>query len=373
MSGTALDFRNTNSLWCSAVVETLARLGLRHAILCPGSRSTPLTFAFARHPDIEAIPVLDERSAAFFALGLARQHHRPTALLCTSGTAAASFLPAIIEAHESGVPLLVLTADRPPEMRECGSGQTIDQQKFYGGYVNYYHELAVPEAKLELLQYARESTAYAFERTQYPFAGPVHLNAPFRDPLPPVEDGSTGDLREKIDVETSFGHMEPGAGGAVRDTTIATPWKVAARRDRCGPAQPARSGGVLRRSGADSRRDWLAGPRQTDLIRSAITQLRIRCLSTSIPSAEIAGAVAVRNIDEALRAAELGIIPIADGDRGADDADFADLSRPHFPSGLVPQAERVVRSRPAQGSLPTSAPSGRGTGYSAMLKASVAP
>jgi 2-succinyl-5-enolpyruvyl-6-hydroxy-3-cyclohexene-1-carboxylate synthase len=207
MPAATLDFRNTNSLWCSVVVETLARLGLRHAIVCPGSRSAPLAFAFARHPQIEAIPVLDERSAAFFGLGLARRHHRPTALVCTSGTAAANFLPAIIEAHEGGVPLLVITADRPPEMRECGSGQTIDQQKLYGGYVNYCHELAVPEAKLELLQYARQCVAHAVERTHYPIVGPVHLNSPFRDPLPPVEDGLAEKLRTRIDPETFFGHL----------------------------------------------------------------------------------------------------------------------------------------------------------------------
>jgi 2-succinyl-5-enolpyruvyl-6-hydroxy-3-cyclohexene-1-carboxylate synthase len=224
MSAELLDFRNTNSLWCSFVVATLARLGLRHAVICPGSRSTPLTFAFARHPQIEAIPVLDERSAGFFALGLARQHNRPVALLCTSGTAAAGFLPAVIEAHESGAPLLVFTADRPPEMRECGSGQTIDQQKFYGGYVNFYHEMAVPEANLERLRYARQTIAFAWERAQHPFAGPVHLNAPFRDPLAPVEDGQAEKLRNAIDLELFFSHLEPGpeagtfpnGGGAVR-------------------------------------------------------------------------------------------------------------------------------------------------------------
>ena len=209
MSAPTLDFRNTNSLWCSVVVETLARLGLRQAVISPGSRSAPLTFAFARHAGIESISVLDERSAAFFALGLARQHHRPTALVCTSGTAAANYLPAIIEAQESGVPLLVLTADRPPEMRACASGQTIDQQKLYGGHVNHYHELAVPEAKLELLRYARQSAAHAFECTQFPSAGPVHLNAPFRDPLPPVEDGQAEKLRPAIDEAAFFAHLEP--------------------------------------------------------------------------------------------------------------------------------------------------------------------
>ena len=250
MSVATLDFRNTNSLWCSVIVETLARLGLRHAVVSPGSRSTPLTFAFAGHPQIEAIPVLDERSAGFFALGLARQHRRPTALICTSGTAAANFLPAIIEAQESGVPLLVITADRPPELRECASGQTIDQQKLYGGHVNFYHELAVPEAKLELLRYARQTIVHAFERTLFPFAGPVHLNAPFRDPLPPVEDGLAEALRPRIDPDSFFAHVERlVAEGIVGASLLANAEEKspASRLLHCsrrgliiaGPAQPA--------------------------------------------------------------------------------------------------------------------------------------
>ena len=101
--------------------------------------------------------MLDERSAAFFALGLARQRLRPVLLVCTSGTAGANYYPAIIEASESGVPLLVITADRPPEMRACASGQTIDQQKMFGGYPNFYHELAVPEAAEPLLRYLRQT------------------------------------------------------------------------------------------------------------------------------------------------------------------------------------------------------------------------
>jgi len=204
-----LDFRNVNSLWASVLAETLARQGIRQAVISPGSRSTPLTFAFARCPRIEAIPVLDERSAGFFALGLARQRLRPVVLLCTSGTAAANYLPAVIEAHESGVPLLIITADRPPEMRACASGQTIDQTKLYGAYVNFFHELAVPEASEPLLAYARQSAAHACRRTTHPFPGPVHLNAPFRDPLPPVPDGSAEKLIGRIDTERFFAHVEP--------------------------------------------------------------------------------------------------------------------------------------------------------------------
>ena len=178
--------------------------------MSPGSRCAPLTFAFARHPQIEAIPVLDERSAAFFALGLAKQQHRPVVLVCTSGTAAANYLPAIVEAHESGVPLLVLTADRPPELRDCAAGQTIDQQKLYGSFVQFYHELAVPEAKLERLRYLRQTVAHAYQRTLQPEAGPVHLNCPFRDPLAPVEDDTARYLVGKIG-EGFFSHLSPVA------------------------------------------------------------------------------------------------------------------------------------------------------------------
>jgi 2-succinyl-5-enolpyruvyl-6-hydroxy-3-cyclohexene-1-carboxylate synthase len=199
------DYRNTNALWCSVLVETLHRRGVRHAIIAPGSRSAPLAFAFARHPKIESVPVLDERSAAFFALGLARQHHRPVALVCTSGTAAANFFPAVIEAAESGAPLVVLTADRPPELRACGAGQAIDQQKLYGGYVRFYHECAVPEASLDLLRYLRQTVSQACDQARA--GGPVHLNCPFRDPLPPLEDGSTAALAGQIDGRF-FAHLD---------------------------------------------------------------------------------------------------------------------------------------------------------------------
>jgi 2-succinyl-5-enolpyruvyl-6-hydroxy-3-cyclohexene-1-carboxylate synthase len=214
-----LDYRNTNSLWGGVLVETLHRLGLREAVISPGSRSTPLTMAFARHPGIEAIPVLDERSAAFFAIGLARQRLRPVVLLCTSGTAGANYFPAVIEAQESGVPLLVITADRPPEMRECRSGQTIDQQKLFGSRVNHYHEFAVPQATLPMLRYLRQTVAHAWERTQWPFSGPVHLNAPFRDPLPPIADGATTMLSGQLDERAFFAALRPRSGQAARLTS----------------------------------------------------------------------------------------------------------------------------------------------------------
>ncbi len=199
-SGPILDFRNINTLWSSVLVETLVRLGARHAVISPGSRSTALTIALARHPTIEAIPVLDERSAAFFALGLARRHHRPTLLVCTSGTAGANYYPAVIEAYESGAPLLVLTADRPPELRDCHSGQTIDQQKLYGHYINFFHELAVPDVALPQLAYLRQTLTHAWRASVIPRSGPVHLNCPFRDPLAPVAD----EIADKMENATNW-------------------------------------------------------------------------------------------------------------------------------------------------------------------------
>ncbi len=191
-----LDLRNTNSLWASTATETLYRLGLETAILCPGSRSTPLTFAFATHSGIESLPILDERSAAFFALGCAKRQHRPVALVCTSGTAGANFYPAVIEAYESGVPLLIFTADRPPELRDCASGQTIDQQKLYGGFTKHYSELAVPVADINLLAYLRQTLVSGWGKAIAPIPGPIHFNAPFRDPLSPIADSTTDSLSQ---------------------------------------------------------------------------------------------------------------------------------------------------------------------------------
>ena len=197
-----LDFRNTNALWCSVAAETLARAGVRHAVISPGSRNTPLTLALVAHPDIETIPVLDERSAGFFGLGLAKRTGVPVILLCTSGSAGAHYLPALIEAKESGAALIAITADRPPELRDCASGQTVDQQKLFGGFATFFHELAVPEARVELLQYLRQTLRQAVERARS--GGPVHLNAPFRDPLPPVVDGTAAGLAAAVDWERFF-------------------------------------------------------------------------------------------------------------------------------------------------------------------------
>ncbi|MEM9771894.1 MAG: 2-succinyl-5-enolpyruvyl-6-hydroxy-3-cyclohexene-1-carboxylic-acid synthase [Cyanobacteria bacterium P01_D01_bin.73] len=238
-----ISFVNTNSIWAGVFVETLVRLGLRMAIACPGFRSTPLTVAVAGHPELEAIPMLDERSAAFFALGVARQTHRPVMLICSSGTAGANFFPAVIEARESGVPLIVLTADRPPELQNCGAGQAIDQAKLYGDFAVWYQGLAVPEADLNQLAYLRQSIAQGYRRA-IATPGPVHFNQPFRDPLPPIPDppnGSKCDRLSKILANPApfFAHLAPPPP-PVPSVQIPEAWRSPIPRGVivAGPAQP---------------------------------------------------------------------------------------------------------------------------------------
>jgi 2-succinyl-5-enolpyruvyl-6-hydroxy-3-cyclohexene-1-carboxylate synthase len=199
-------WKNVNQLWAYVLTETLKRLSLSCVVICPGSRSTPLVVAFVQQiPDIEVISVLDERSAAFFALGRAKATGLPVVLVCTSGTAAANFYPAIIEAQESRIPLLILTSDRPQELRNCHSGQTIDQVKLYGNYPNWQTELAIPAADMGMLGYLRQMLIHAWERCQTPTPGPVHLNIPFCDPLAPIPDSiDLSNLQSQFQPEAFF-------------------------------------------------------------------------------------------------------------------------------------------------------------------------
>src|SRR3954447_14170279 len=145
-----------------AFADELVRCGVRDAITSPGSRSTPLVLTLARHGGLRATSHLDERSAAFFALGLAKATGIPAAIACTSGTAAANYAPAVIEAHEARVPLLVLTADRPPELRDVGAGQTIDQVKLYGSAAKWYLEVDDAPATFERVRWLRQLACRAY-------------------------------------------------------------------------------------------------------------------------------------------------------------------------------------------------------------------
>jgi 2-succinyl-5-enolpyruvyl-6-hydroxy-3-cyclohexene-1-carboxylate synthase len=188
----ALDLPNRAHAFTAAFFEELARSGVGHVCVTPGSRSTPLVAAAVAEPELRCWSHLDERSSAFFALGLAKATRTPAALVCTSGTAAANFHPAVIEAHHARVPLLVLTADRPPELRGWGAGQTIDQLHLYGGAVRWFAETPVPEAGDAALRHARSLACRAVAVAEGHPAGPVHLNLPFREPLEPVAESAAG-------------------------------------------------------------------------------------------------------------------------------------------------------------------------------------
>jgi 2-succinyl-5-enolpyruvyl-6-hydroxy-3-cyclohexene-1-carboxylate synthase len=182
-----MDPTNANTALASAFVEELARGGLRRAVVSPGSRSTPLAVALWREPGIEVTVIVDERSAAFFALGAAQASGEPVTLLCTSGTALANYHPAVAEADLAALPLLVLSADRPPELRGIGAGQTIDQIKTFGEAVRWFCEVGTHDADDDGLLHLRSVACRALARARGEIRpGPVHLNVPFREPLSPI-------------------------------------------------------------------------------------------------------------------------------------------------------------------------------------------
>jgi 2-succinyl-5-enolpyruvyl-6-hydroxy-3-cyclohexene-1-carboxylate synthase len=170
-----------------AFCDELARCGMRDACTSPGSRCTPIVLSLARERRIRSWSHLDERCAAFFALGAAKATGLPVAIACTSGTAAANYAPAVIEAHHARVPLIVLTADRPPELRDNGAGQAIDQLKLYGDAAKWFCEVGVDVATPETLRWMRTLACRAYWTALGGSPGPVHLNFPLREPL--VLDG----------------------------------------------------------------------------------------------------------------------------------------------------------------------------------------
>jgi 2-succinyl-5-enolpyruvyl-6-hydroxy-3-cyclohexene-1-carboxylate synthase len=220
-----VDPTNRNTALASAMAEELGRCGVRFAVVSPGSRSTPLALALWRERAIETRVVLDERSAGFVALGAAQATGTPSVVLCTSGSAAANLHPAVAEADEAGVPLVVLTADRPPELRGIGVGQTIDQVKLYGSAVRWFCEVGTHDADDAGLLHFRSVAcrAYATARGE-PRPGPVHLNVPWREPLAPREaaEGEAVTATSRLALEgrgesplTAVSPAPRGAGSAL--------------------------------------------------------------------------------------------------------------------------------------------------------------
>lgn len=185
-----MTFPDATQAQARILVDELARADLAHACLAPGSRSTPLVLALEDHPGIATHVVIDERSAAFLGLGLAKASGRATAIVSTSGTAAANFLPAVVEAHESRVPLLFITADRPPELRGTAANQATDQIKLYGDFVRLFVEVGVADTHSSAERYWRSLAGRAHAAATGSPAGPVHLNVAFREPLVPQGDAA---------------------------------------------------------------------------------------------------------------------------------------------------------------------------------------
>jgi 2-succinyl-5-enolpyruvyl-6-hydroxy-3-cyclohexene-1-carboxylate synthase len=175
-----------NELWGYLIVEELVRNGIDYFVISPGSRSTPLTVAVARHPQAKNIICLDERGAAFHAIGYARATGKPAVLICTSGSAAANYFPAVIEAATDNVPMIILSADRPPELRQTGANQTIHQVNLYGDYPVWQFDLPCPTTEIEP-KVVLTTIDLAVSRSQQPPGGVVHLNCMFREPLVPTD------------------------------------------------------------------------------------------------------------------------------------------------------------------------------------------
>jgi 2-succinyl-5-enolpyruvyl-6-hydroxy-3-cyclohexene-1-carboxylate synthase len=260
--------------WSSLLFQSLVDAGIREVVLSPGSRSTPFVLAAAARPELKLYEIVDERSAAFFALGQARVSGRPALLLCTSGTAGAHYLPAMVEASQAFLPVIALTSDRPLELQDCGAPQTIDQTKLFGDHVRAFIELGAPDDHPAALAGLRRKVAQAVHRSLWPTPGPVHLNARARKPLEPREARGEGERRfaEQSHAlgRTPFARVFPAAaspspGGldalqaalarAERPLFVAGPAPLSQRasRDAIGALVSA-TGGVLLADGASQLR-----------------------------------------------------------------------------------------------------------------------
>ena len=194
--------------YVAALVDEFYQLGVRHAVFSPGSRSTTMAMLFKEHEGFETYMNIDERSASFMALGIAKAHKEPTVLVCTSGSAVAHYLPAVLEAQYTGVPLIVLSADRPHTLLHVGAPQTVDQHKIFGTAVNYYEELAVPQES-HYYTYPRQVARKAYMKAMDTKKGPVHINVPLFEPLVPELS------RNHFEAgRSSFKVVKPNYGGA---------------------------------------------------------------------------------------------------------------------------------------------------------------
>lgn len=199
--------RNLTSLWAELITEELVRLKIAMLCIAPGSRSTPLVVACANRNELAKVVCQDERSAGFFALGYARATGMPAAVIVTSGSAVANLMPAVVEASNDRIPMLILTADRPPELRNVGANQTIDQVKIFGNYVRSFVDMPVPDPAIPL-RFLLSTVDEAVHKSQHPKSGPVHLNFMFREPFIPDHD-EAWNLEILKPIASWLNHTEP--------------------------------------------------------------------------------------------------------------------------------------------------------------------
>ena len=183
MKQTPEEIAHANLAFGAYFAKTLSILGVEKIFFSPGSRSTPMVIGVERYSDIDLIPVLDERTAAFLALGQSKRKKQPVGLICTSGSALTHWFPAVTEASHSGIPLLLFSADRPPELQNCGAGQTINQENIFGYFVRQFHQLEVPQTNENYRDHLVTVLKSAYQKSLGVNPGPVHINFPFREPL----------------------------------------------------------------------------------------------------------------------------------------------------------------------------------------------
>lgn len=191
---------NRNYVWANILVDQLAEFGVKYACISPGSRSTPLTYTLSQKRKITTYAIIDERSSGFFALGIAKQTDSPVVVVTTSGTAAAELYPAIIEAYQNRVPLIICTADRPAYLRNSGANQTINQDNLYKNHIRFFYDAGLPKLKLKDIDNLKKQIRNAFDICFFKNKGPVHINFPFEKPLEP--NTYTDEIEENIISES---------------------------------------------------------------------------------------------------------------------------------------------------------------------------
>ena len=222
-----------NLLWADALVDGLAAAGVSCVIISPGSRSTPLVLAADRHPKISTWTIIDERCAAFFALGLAKHDQSPVAVIATSGTAPANWYPAVIEANHSGTPLILLSADRPPELQNCGANQTIDQTHLFNRQVRLFLDPGPATATPEGLKQIRELGIEAAHQALGQNSGPVHINLPFREPLTPETTSAPNCIDQRVPAPVQRQQIDPDQIARIAEIMTQGPGVII-----CGPSAP---------------------------------------------------------------------------------------------------------------------------------------